>query len=509
MNSVLLFFLVLLLQDGFAKDIGVFWQVTDFHYDVNYSSTGDPNNMCHQDDVTFNATGSYGNYLCDSPWQLISSAIEAMYKIKPDPDFIIWTGDSVPHVPESDLDLDKVYTLIGNITDEIIRVFPNTSLFPVLGNHDPFPSNQMPYDVENNRYYKDILNVSNWNIVLRANESKQFQHGGYYSSQISKKFRLIGLNTNLYYDQDKLTRDLDDPANQFAWLKDELEGARKRQEAVYIIAHVPPGSFELGTGLGWFYDKYNRRYLDLLEEYSDVIMAQMYGHEHTDSFRVQLDAEGKPINTLFLCPAVTPWKSSLPGVGANNPSVRLYKYDRDTAIPQSYTQYYLNLTRANLKGNADNWEKEYDTSDVYAIDQLTPTALHGLARGFGDKSNKVFLSYLEFNSVMWDTSHECNDTCFIHHYCAITQLDYGQFNACLAGDGRLTTISPTDTTRHHSRRPTVPAQVPSYLYYVMGGLAVLLFVLFLVVAVMCFRRGNFRSFRVPKYSKFGSLSVNS
>ena len=26
---------------------GYFWQVTDFHYDANYSTYGDPSKMCH------------------------------------------------------------------------------------------------------------------------------------------------------------------------------------------------------------------------------------------------------------------------------------------------------------------------------------------------------------------------------------------------------------------------------------------------------------------------------
>ena len=39
---------------------------------------------------------------------------------------------------------------------------------------------------------------------------------------------------------------------------------------------------------------------------------------------------GVPRSSLFLCPAVTPWKTVLPTVGYNNPGVRLYKYDRNT-----------------------------------------------------------------------------------------------------------------------------------------------------------------------------------
>ena len=61
---------------------------------------------------------------------------------------------------------------------------------------------------------------------------------------------------------------------------------------VLIIAHVPPGLFELYEGMAWFYGDFNKKYLAIMEKYSDVIIAQLYGHEHTDSFRIQFDKEG-------------------------------------------------------------------------------------------------------------------------------------------------------------------------------------------------------------------------
>lgn len=39
---------------------------------------------------------------------------------------------------------------------------------------------------------------------------------------------------------------------------------------------------------------------------------------------------GIPTSSIFLCPAVTPWKTVLPTVGYNNPGIRLYKYDKST-----------------------------------------------------------------------------------------------------------------------------------------------------------------------------------
>ncbi|WAR24741.1 LOW QUALITY PROTEIN: ASM3B-like protein [Mya arenaria] len=295
-----------------------------------------------------------------------------------------------------------------SVLDELVSVFPNTTLYTVLGNHDPYPANQMPYDTDNTAYYKGILEKSNWDSVLGVNESRHFHNGGYYSATISEKLRLIGLNTNLYYDQDRLTKDLPDPAQQIDFLDKQLQEARKHNNMVYIIAHVPPGVFELGSGLTWFYPKYNKQYLEKLEEFADIISLQLYGHEHTDSFRVQFDAEGKPISMMLLAPAVTPWKSTLPGVGANNPSIRL-------------TTGKMGWPRT-MCSTGDDWQKEYDTSDVYALDELRPAKLHELARAFTDRSNKLFQHYLQYNSVLWAGNTECNETCHLHHLCAITQL---------------------------------------------------------------------------------------
>lgn len=92
--------------------------------------------------------------------------------------------DSVPHIDNKELDIQKVYALISNVTDELVAVFPNTTIYPVLGNHDPYPANMMPYDVEGTNYYKGILERSGWNSVLGQNESRQFHNGNELDFQI-------------------------------------------------------------------------------------------------------------------------------------------------------------------------------------------------------------------------------------------------------------------------------------------------------------------------------------
>lgn len=61
---------------------------------------------------------------------------------------------------------------------------------------------------------------------------------------------------------------------------------------VILLSHVPPGLFEKYSGLMWFYNEFNTQYVRILQNFSDVITSQIYGHEHTDSYRILKDPKG-------------------------------------------------------------------------------------------------------------------------------------------------------------------------------------------------------------------------
>ncbi len=58
--------------------------------------------------------------------------------------------------------------------------------------------------------------------------------GGYYTEKLLNQtgLRVVVLNTNLYYDQNKLTENLQDPADQFSWADKVLQDAAKNNEKV-------------------------------------------------------------------------------------------------------------------------------------------------------------------------------------------------------------------------------------------------------------------------------------
>ena len=125
-----------------AGKVRKFIQVSDFHYDELYSQGSPTNNSCHFDgrygsgsDST--EAGRMGDFQCDSPKQLVKSAIQAMHKVLPDPDFILWTGDNSPH---DGAGARNVTRNLKFISKWIYQVFGSrVKVIPVLGNHDSDP----------------------------------------------------------------------------------------------------------------------------------------------------------------------------------------------------------------------------------------------------------------------------------------------------------------------------------------------------------------------------------
>ncbi|KAJ8289248.1 hypothetical protein COCON_G00019070 [Conger conger] len=420
-------------SQSFAS-LGSFWHISDLHWDPTYTVTDNPDRVCASNGgrPVPNA-GKFGHYLCDSPWDLINSSIYAMKDILPDPDFIIWTGDDTPHVPNEQLGEEAVLSIIGNITHLIKLVFPDTKVYSALGNHDYHPKNQFP--AEQNNIYERTAQL--WQDWLEPDSQLTFRTGGYYTEKLLNRtgHRVLVLNTNLHYDQNKATETMDDPAGQFSWVDQILTSAASNNEKVYIVGHVPPGYFEKKRHKPWFRPNFNRRYLDLIQRHHGVIAGQFFGHHHTDTFRMFYDPDGaeSPISVMFLAPGVTPWKTTLPGVpdGANNPGIRVFEYDTSTLLVKDTVTYYLNLTHANIA--RARWEKEYRLTEAFQVADASPSSMHRVLELMA--SDRCYLQrYYDYNSVSYDRS-ACDHTCRVDHVCSAREVDFDRYERCLETEG--------------------------------------------------------------------------
>lgn len=280
-----------------------------------------------------------------------------------------------------------------------------------------------------------------WQDWLEPDSQRTFRDGGYYTENLLSRtgFRILVLNTNLYYDQNKATENLDDPAGQFHWADQVLTKASNNNEKVYIIGHVPPGFFEKKRRKPWFRSKFNRRYLELVQTHHSIILGQFFGHHHTDSFRMFYDSEGSPISAMFLSPGVTPWTTTLPGVvdGANNPGIRVFEYDTQSLQVKDVVTYYLNLTYANVA--KARWEKEYRLTESFRVPDASAASMHQVLERMAN--DRYYLQkYYDFNSVNYDLT-ECNSECRIDHVCAAREVDFARYESCLKAGG-ATTIGP-------------------------------------------------------------------
>ncbi|KAJ3641479.1 hypothetical protein Zmor_027986 [Zophobas morio] len=213
----------------------------------------------------------------------------------------------------------------------------------------------------------------------------------------------------------------------------------KGHNIVYLVGHMPPGSHERQRGFPQahaahlvYTDYHNRKYLELVRKFADIIVGQFFGHLHSDTFRVIYGERGRPVSWALLAPSITPKRSS---EGANNPGLRIYKFDKDTGQVLDYTQYYLDLSQANSKSKGEaNWSIEYTFSSYYGISEITPNTLHQLADKLTAVNHNTFFDrYYTANSVkLYSNPHQsCDANCAHNHYCAITRVDYEEFAHCL------------------------------------------------------------------------------
>ncbi|XP_066467251.1 cyclic GMP-AMP phosphodiesterase SMPDL3A [Tiliqua scincoides] len=429
------------------SSVDQFWHITDLHLDPSYHLTQNHTQVCASSKgVNASNPGLFGDFMCDSPYRLILSALQYMKDSGQQASFMIWTGDSPPHVPVKELSTKIVIDIIGNLTSTIRNFFPNLQVFPALGNHDYWPQDQLP--VSPSEVYNAVGDF--WKPWLTDEAVSTLKEGGFYTqlfqpSATSQPLRIISLNTVLYYGPNTVTRNMTDPAKQFQWLENVLEAAHQNKEMVYVIAHVPVGYLPYLRNTTAIREHYNERLIDIFRRHSSVIAGQFYGHTHRDSIMVLLDENVKPINSLFVAPAVTPVKD-LREIDSNNPGVRLYQYDPFSFSVLDLWQFYLNLTEANMKKKA-SWKLEYVMTKVYGIENLKPESLYAMTKQMTEPHSKLFQKYYNYYYVSYGTDLFCEEHCRTSQLCAIQYLDLPSYTNCTEHKEKLqqgvnNTLSP-------------------------------------------------------------------
>ncbi|XP_071089682.1 acid sphingomyelinase-like phosphodiesterase 3b [Haliotis cracherodii] len=416
--------LILFIVGASKANEGYFWHITDHHYDTTYWSEM---RSCN-DEVP--VRGIYGDYWCDSPWRLVNDSINAMADIKKNVDFIMWTGDTVAHIKDKYLNESFNLEIMKVVTDALKAAFPEVKVYATMGNHDWYPSDQFP--VTSHSLYNATADLwEDW--IGDAEQMANFRKGAFYTIKTPQGLRIIALNTNLYFTSDKLTTDLTDPAGQFAWLEEVLKKAKGDGEKVLISAHIPPGVHVPGN-VQWLAKNFNTRFIDLLRQYTDIIAAMYFGHDHADGFKLLHKNGRTPGVPMFMAPSITPWRYKIPGKSgdSHNPAIRLVKYNRDSGMPLDIHQYYMDLTESN-KNNASNWTIAYKTSEAFGLSDLSADSLNGVIKKM-ETDKSLLDKYIMHNTVLANgetTVNGCNQKCRAIFMCGFTHMDKPSFDSCV------------------------------------------------------------------------------
>eukprot|EP00240_Pyramimonas_obovata_P001020 CAMPEP_0118923918 /NCGR_PEP_ID=MMETSP1169-20130426/2271_1 /TAXON_ID=36882 /ORGANISM="Pyramimonas obovata, Strain CCMP722" /LENGTH=465 /DNA_ID=CAMNT_0006864979 /DNA_START=397 /DNA_END=1794 /DNA_ORIENTATION=+ len=372
----------------------------------------------------------FGEYHCDTPLAMLQSAMDAARQLKPD--FVVWGGDTGPHVAgdehlnggeallEETAELRaRVLDAISNATTIFAKMFPDVPVFPVLGDDDMVPSSV--YSGASSARWLMTEAASLWKKWLPPSALLTLQWGGYYTAQTASGMRVAVLNTAVC-DIQNMHNFIDGGASartQLHWLESVLAGARAAGEPCLITGHIPPGVYSGCWG------NYSAAYEELLSRYTDVVAGQIFGHQHSGSFRLLRSPSTSatpPYGVAYVTPSFTAYRDQ-------NPSFRLYQLSRSPLMVSDVEQYHLNLGKANAEGSkgALLWSPSYVPRTALGLPDLSPAQWQGvLNRMWANETFAGVLRLTEANGRAWmGHNTELRD-----YLCALTGVTDQEFVKC-------------------------------------------------------------------------------
>ncbi|MBS1914050.1 MAG: metallophosphoesterase [Bacteroidetes bacterium] len=397
--------------------------------------------------------GTYGN---ETGYPLLESTLESMRRSASNPGYIILTGDLLAHnyrqtfnlyaTDRSDSAYDRfVYKTLAFLVSRIRNYFPNTPVFPALGNNDSYSGN---YSIgPRSRFLTDFQRL--WQpLVARAGTSqsfaKDFPAGGFYSvpDPIVTHRQIILLNT-IFFSKKYCNRcdsgssfcatcDTSAPYPgdiEMAWLTKELAACARDGRHVVLAYHIPPGIDVFGsvdsTGgstapvTPLWQDRYDTTFRALMAAHANIIDASFAGHTHVDDFRLMADRAGRAFGFIHITPAISP-------VYDNNPGYQIFALDRSSGVIGNYETRYVDLT-----AQTSGWRKEYDFRSTYGAARYDVAALVNLYNALQADPviRQHYIAYYPVSSLHGNALTIRNWHGF---RCGIENFSVADFTACCA-----------------------------------------------------------------------------
>jgi len=285
-----------------------------------------------------------------------------------------------------------IYKTMGYVSMKLRKMFPHVPVYFSLGNNDAYNGDYAL--VDDGEFLHTTADLFFKNFIKQQKNRDVFYSTypvhGYYSLPFPaiKQGRIIGLNT-IFFSTNYASSVRNDPGTmELNWLEQELIKAKQAGEKVWLLLHIPPGVNVYSTQrnstpktinvmLQW-QAVYNQRYLEIVRQYSDEIVASFAGHTHMDDFRLIYDtdeADRKAIDFIHISASVTP-------VFGNNPAFQIINYNPQSGELNDTVTYYI-----DLKETVPAFQQEYGysasynvTPDLSGLAEIYPTLVSDLVK---------------------------------------------------------------------------------------------------------------------------------
>ena len=470
---------------------------SDIHYDPYYST---PQAFRESyDDAACNdpSIPSIGKHGCDSSRTLVRATLEEAVRVVGGvpfaPTFVIVSGDSIRHGMDmfcgKDVEgsneircaegMEAAGKILRELSSMVEGSFPDAEVIFSVGNNDVVPDYYLELEGENDSsltvetagmlgvLFQALTatsdtqhNGTSSRTLLTPGDQSTFLRGGYYSRSLHDGHLVIlSLNTVLYSGSfQPEPMHVDDPAGQFRWMKQVLKESQQKGAQVIIVGHIPPtvGSFQHNQ---LWKDSYIKTYFDVVHEFDGVIVGQLFGHLHSDEFRVGMEnspgtSNGASPSTIpsmgtpiLLGPSVTP-------LHGHDPAFRLIKYGRiagnetGDGINGKYKILDYESHRCVIDtGNV--WSKLYTFSEAYSVashsivqEGLSSSTFHAILQSMEDESDgkeshvlKIFRNFVKSgangDADQTGANVDCDDDCRAAWLCTFQSATRLGYDKCL------------------------------------------------------------------------------
>lgn len=380
------------------------------------------------------AAGKWGSYTCDINMLTLNSMFEFIDNEIGDIDVLFWTGDNPPH----DIWMQTFETQLNaslRITNLLKQYFPNTQIFPSIGNHESLPVNSFPLPPGSSWLF-DALSKDWTNWLGEEAALETLSYGGYYTLPLQDGIRVISLNMNWCNNENIwLIENVTDAASMLQWTIQVLQSSEDIGEKVYIVGHIPPGIIDC-------IDIWSQQFYQIVNRYEDTIISMFFGHTHRDQFEVfytnDTDSSAlRPSAIAYVTPSVTTFQYQ-------NPSFRIYTVDAKSGQLVESSTYHLDINQAN-QNDKPIWVLEYNTTAAYEMSDLLPSSWDSLINRFNSNTT-LFNTYYNhvYSSSPYPQMKPCTDSCRLDTICQMKAGTHSVYKECLHQQKSINHRSPIE-----------------------------------------------------------------